>query len=209
MTADPQPVTFQKAALCQMAVNPDAPICKPDSPALAAHGNACEGHYARVEKLLAECWQARRLMLQSLTPGSSGQGERVSGSGDRQDALRVSALDLADRLSDWLAVTPDWLVTQPNARELADSLAQTLNEAHAICPWRTGRQHLPVQCPHCWSRTLYRDDGKDHAYCKRSMGGCGKNISEVELGHLEEQHMSEVAWQLEQAAAERDRKASA
>lgn len=203
------------SALCTLATNPDAPVCKPDSPARASVGHACRGHFARVQKLHSECWQARRLMLGSLRPGGSGSsGDWVSGSQDRQDALRISALDLADRLSDWIGITPEWIVAQDNAVNLAEGLRKTLNEAHAICPWRRARDHLPIRCPECWAHTVYRDDGRDDARCEKKSGGCGHQITEVELGHLDLQHRAEVelessdvAFKLSEAARIRDKKA--
>lgn len=205
------------SALCTLATNPDARICKPDSPALAAVGHACRGHYARVQKLHAECYQARRLMLENLAPGTSGLNtDRVGGSQERQDAIRINALDLADRLSDWLATTPEWIVSQPNAINLLEGLRTTLNEAHSIVPWRKGREHLPIRCPECWSRAVYRDDGRDDACCEKSAGGCGKRIGEVQLGLLSEEHKAEVdyksrelAFQLAEAVSARDAKADA
>lgn len=154
-------------------------------PARATDGHLCPGHYARLTRLISELPIARTMMLANLRPGSTNtDSERVSGTGGRQDAIRVNVLDLADRLSDAIGWTPPMVAYRADCPTICDHLAALIRSAHAIAPWRPGRRKIGVRCPWCGLAALYAADGEDDARCARTAGGCGLTVTGADIDRI-------------------------
>lgn len=192
MTTDAQ-ATFQRRTRCSWPSNVrPGLICtwpysevesgREHGPAFATDGHLCPGHYARLARLISEIPIARTMMLANLRPnGAQTDGERVSGSGGMQDAIRVNVLDIADRLSDAIGWTPAMVAYRADCATICDHIAKLISSAHAIAPWREGRRRVPIRCPHCGMSTIYAADGEEDGRCARKAGGCGLVITADEI----------------------------